>query len=117
MPWLARLRARSQRMCSSAVRTASRSGSQIGASECGTQQSPRPASADYTSRPSTHCSILGNRVWRVGKTHTADARAQGRGDDLECFYASLFEDDLDDVSNRLDAAMMETSAACMRPEP
>ena len=36
----------------------------------------------YTSRPSTHCSILGN-VWRVGKTHTPDARSRGRGDDLE----------------------------------
>ena len=32
-------------------------------------------------------------------------------------YASLFEDDLDDVSNRLDAALLEASAACMRPEP
>src|SRR5829696_6669959 len=31
--------------------------------------------------------------------------------------ASLFEDDLDDVSNRLDAALLEASAACMRPEP
>jgi hypothetical protein len=32
-------------------------------------------------------------------------------------YASLFEDDLDDVSNRLDAALLAASAACMRPEP
>jgi len=32
-------------------------------------------------------------------------------------YASLFEDDLDDVSNRLDAALLEASAASMRPEP
>jgi hypothetical protein len=27
-------------------------------------------------------------------------------------YASLFEDDLDDVSNRLDAALLEAAAAC-----
>jgi hypothetical protein len=32
-------------------------------------------------------------------------------------YASLFEDDLDDVSNRLDAALLEATAAYMRPEP
>jgi hypothetical protein len=32
-------------------------------------------------------------------------------------YASLFEDDLDDVSNRLDAALLEAVAACVRPEP
>ncbi|HEX3206190.1 MAG TPA: tyrosine-type recombinase/integrase, partial [Propionibacteriaceae bacterium] len=32
-------------------------------------------------------------------------------------YASLFEDDLDDVSNRLDAALLEAAAACARPEP
>jgi hypothetical protein len=32
-------------------------------------------------------------------------------------YASLFENDLDDVSNRLDAALLEAAAACMRPEP
>jgi hypothetical protein len=32
-------------------------------------------------------------------------------------YASLFEDDLDDVSNRLDAALLESAAACMRPKP
>ena len=31
--------------------------------------------------------------------------------------ASLFEDDLDDVSNRLDAALLEAAAACVRPEP
>jgi hypothetical protein len=31
-------------------------------------------------------------------------------------YASLFEDDLDDVSNRLDAALLEAAAACVRPE-
>jgi integrase len=42
-----------------------------------------------TPRPSTHCSILGNRVWRVGKTHTADARSQGRGDDLECLRVAV----------------------------
>ena len=28
-------------------------------------------------------------------------------------YASLFEDDLDDVSNRLDAALLEAAAACV----
>jgi hypothetical protein len=43
---VARLPARSQRMRSLAVRTESRSGSQIGDSECGSQQSPRPASPD-----------------------------------------------------------------------
>ena len=33
-------------------------------------------------------------------------------------YASLFEDDLDDVSSRLDAALLEAAAApCARPEP
>jgi hypothetical protein len=32
-------------------------------------------------------------------------------------YASLFEDDLDDVSNRLDAALLEAAAACLRPDP
>jgi hypothetical protein len=32
-------------------------------------------------------------------------------------YASLFEDDLDDISNRLDAALLEDAAACVRPEP
>jgi integrase len=32
-------------------------------------------------------------------------------------YASLFEDDLDDASNRLDAALLEAAAACVRPEP
>ena len=32
-------------------------------------------------------------------------------------YASLFENDLDDVSNRLDAALLEAAAARMRPEP
>jgi hypothetical protein len=32
-------------------------------------------------------------------------------------YASLFEDDLDDVSNRLDAALLEAAAARMRPDP
>ena len=32
-------------------------------------------------------------------------------------YASLFEDDMDDVSNRLDAALLEAAAACVRPEP
>ena len=32
-------------------------------------------------------------------------------------YASLFEDDLDDVSNRLNAALLEFAAACMRPKP
>ena len=31
-------------------------------------------------------------------------------------YASLFEDDLDDVSERLDAALREAAAACVRPE-
>jgi integrase len=31
-------------------------------------------------------------------------------------YASLFEDDLDDVSNRLDAALLEAAAAYVRPE-
>ena len=31
-------------------------------------------------------------------------------------YASLFEDDLDDVSDRLDAALLEAAAACVRPE-
>ncbi len=30
-------------------------------------------------------------------------------------YASLFEDDLDDVSDRLDAALLEAAAACVRP--
>ena len=30
-------------------------------------------------------------------------------------YASLFEDDLDDVSERLDAALREAAAACVRP--
>ena len=30
-------------------------------------------------------------------------------------YASLFEDDLDDVSDRLDAALREAAAACVRP--
>ena len=28
-------------------------------------------------------------------------------------YASLFEDDLEDVSNRLDAALLEAAAACV----
>jgi hypothetical protein len=28
-------------------------------------------------------------------------------------YASLFADDLDDVSNRLDAALLEAAAACV----
>ncbi len=36
-------------------------------------------------------------------------------------YASLFEDDLDDVSNRLDAALLEAAhkaaAACQVPVP
>jgi integrase len=32
-------------------------------------------------------------------------------------YASLFEDDLDDISDRLDAAQLEAAAACVRPEP
>jgi hypothetical protein len=32
-------------------------------------------------------------------------------------YASLFEDDLDDVSNRLDAALQQAAAAYVRPEP
>jgi integrase len=32
-------------------------------------------------------------------------------------YASLFEDDLDDVSDRLDAALLEAAAASVRPEP
>jgi hypothetical protein len=32
-------------------------------------------------------------------------------------YASLFEPDLDDFSARLDAALLEAAAACMRPEP
>jgi integrase len=32
-------------------------------------------------------------------------------------YASLFEDDLDDVSNRHDAALLKSVAACMRPKP
>lgn len=32
-------------------------------------------------------------------------------------YASLFEDDLDDVSDRLDAALVEAAAASVRPEP
>jgi hypothetical protein len=32
-------------------------------------------------------------------------------------YASLFEDDLDEVSNRLDAALLESAGACMRPNP
>jgi hypothetical protein len=31
--------------------------------------------------------------------------------------ASLFEDDLDDVYDRLDAALLEAAVACMRPEP
>jgi hypothetical protein len=30
-------------------------------------------------------------------------------------YASLFEDDLDDVSDRLDAALRESAAASVRP--
>ena len=30
-------------------------------------------------------------------------------------YASLFEDDLDDVSNRLDAALLEAGALNPRP--
>jgi integrase len=32
-------------------------------------------------------------------------------------YASLFEDDLDDVSDRLDMALVEAAAASVRPEP
>jgi hypothetical protein len=32
-------------------------------------------------------------------------------------YASLFEDGLDDVSARLDAALLEAAATCVRPEP
>jgi hypothetical protein len=32
-------------------------------------------------------------------------------------YASLFEDDLDDVSDRLDSALLEAAAASARPEP
>jgi integrase len=32
-------------------------------------------------------------------------------------YASLFEDDLDYVSDRLDAALLEAAAASVRPEP
>jgi integrase len=32
-------------------------------------------------------------------------------------YASLFEDDLDDVSDRLDAALVQAAAASVRPEP
>ena len=32
-------------------------------------------------------------------------------------YASLFEDDLDAVSERLDAALREAAAAWVRPEP
>jgi hypothetical protein len=31
-------------------------------------------------------------------------------------YASLFEDDLDDVANRLDAALAAALAASVRPE-
>jgi integrase len=43
----------------------------------------------YASRPSTHRSVLGNRVWRVGETRTADARPQGRGDDIECLRVAV----------------------------
>ncbi len=32
-------------------------------------------------------------------------------------YASLFDDDLDTVSDRLDAAISQAAAACVRPGP
>jgi hypothetical protein len=102
-------------MCSSADRTASQSGSQIGGSECGTVVAA--GLTGLTPHDLRHTAAsLADRVWRVGETRTADARPQGRGDDIECLRVAV-EDDLDDVSNRLDAALLEAAAACVRPEP
>jgi hypothetical protein len=86
-------------MCSSAVPTASRSGSQIGASECGTQQSPWPASADlHHDLRHTAASL----AIASGASVKHIQRLLGHKDAAMTLnvYATLFEGDLDDVSNR-----------------
>src|SRR5215211_6526700 len=117
MPLLPRLLARSQRMCYSAARMASPSGSQIGGSECGIQPSPRPDLLGLTPHDLRHTAASLPIASGASVKHVQ--RMLGHKDAAMTLnvYASLFEDDLDDVSNRLDAALLEAAAAYVRPEP
>src|SRR5215203_1248602 len=117
MTWLPRLRARSQRRYSSAAPTASRSRLANWRQQV---WDPAVAAAGLTG------------LTPHDLRHTAASLTIGSGASVKHaqpmlghkdaamtlnVYASLFEDDLDDVSNRLDAALLESAEACMRPKP
>ena len=99
-------------MCSSAARTANPFGSQIGGSECGTQQSPRPASPDL--RLTTFDTPQRPLAIASGASVKHVQRMLGHKDAAMTLnvYASLFEDDLDDVSNRLDGPAGSCCGLC-----
>jgi len=77
-----------------------------------------PARARITvgdwSGPPPHRRLARHRVRSVGETPAAMLGHKDAAMTLNV-YASLFEDDLDDVSDRLDASLLEAAAACVRP--
>jgi integrase len=104
-------------MCSSAARTASLSGLQTGGSEF---WDPAVAAAGLTGlTPYDLRHTAASLAIASGASVKHVQRMLGHKDAAMTLnvYASLFEDDLDDVSNRLDAALLEAAAACVRPEP
>ncbi len=88
-----------------------------GGGECGTPQSPRLASPGL--RPTTSDIPPRRLAIASGASVKHVQRMLGHKDAAMTLnvYASLFEDDLDDVSDRLDAALLEAAAASVRPEP
>ena len=116
MRWLRKLPGRTLRMCCSAVRTASPSGWRIGGSACGIRRLRRLTSSGLTPHDLRHTSA--SLAIGSGASVKHVQRMLGHKDAAMTLnvYASLFEDDLDDVSERLDAALREAAAACVRPD-
>ena len=101
-------------MCCSAARTAIPSGWRTG----GSAWDPAVAAADLdwlTPRDLRHTAA--SLAIRSGASVKHVQRMLDHKDAAMTLnvYASLFEDDLDDVSDRLDAALREAAAASVRP--
>src|SRR5215218_3417000 len=115
MTWLPRLRARSQRRYSSAAPTASRSRLANWPQQV---WDPAVAAAGLTGlTPHDLRHTAASLAIGSGASVKHVQRMLGHKDAAMTLnvYASLFEDDLDDVSERLDAALREAAAACVRP--
>jgi hypothetical protein len=101
-----------------AARTASPSGWQTGGSECGT---PAVAAASLTDLRLTAFDTAASLAIASGTCVKHAQRMLGHKDAAMTLsvYASLFEDDLDDVSNRVDAVSLEAGApVCdLNPRP